>query len=359
MNHRKLLICRFAAYLLIVIFLSVFADELIAQNRNTIGGHVFDSQRRPVGQIYVELQNEVYSALARTKTDGSGRYFFSSLSAGRFYIRVLPYGTNLEEQTQEVEIVTVVAGRSVSENAQKDFYLRERRDRADSPTITGTVFVQDVPQKAQEAYKKAIAEFDAKSDEAGVKELQNALQVFPDYFLALERLGSEFIKFQMYLEAQVIYQKAVAVNPRSFGCWYGLSFASYGLNQAKEAVEAAEKAVSLNPQSIEATLLLGISERRAKQYEKAEKSLKRADKLAKGKSADAHWNLALLYAHNLKRYNEAADELELYLKIQPNAENAEAVKKLIKQFRGKNALDYRRTSWMKPDKSRLSSYQRT
>lgn len=326
---------QFARYFLIAIFLLIFTGELFAQNRNTIGGHIFDSQRRPIGQIYVELQNEVYSTLTRTKTDGSGRYFFSNLSAGRFYIRVLPYGTNFEEQTQEVEIVTSVAGRSVSENAQKDFYLRERRDGTNSPTITGTVFVQDVPQKAQEAYKNAIAKFDAKQSEAGVKELQNALKIFPDYFLALEKLGSEFIKFQMYLEAQVIYQKAVAVNPRSFGCWHGLSFASYGLNQAKEAVEAAENAVSLNPQSVEATLLLGISERQAKQYEKAEKSLKRADKLAKGKSADVHWNLALLYAHNLNRYSDAADELELYLKVQPSAQNAEAVKKLIKQFREK------------------------
>lgn len=308
----------------------------VRQNRNTIGGHVFDSQRNPIAQIYVELQKDVYSTLARTKTDGSGRFFFSGLSAGRFSLRVLPYGTNLEEQTQEVEIVNFIApGRSASDNVQKDFYLRLRRDEADARAVTGTIFIQDVPEQAQKSYKKAVSELDDKKVEAGIGELQNALKLFPDYYLALERLGSEFIKQQKYQNAQEIYKRAVAVNPRSYSGWYGLSYASYSLKQTEMAVEAAEKAVLLNPKSLDVLLILGISERQAGRYDKAEKSLKQADKLAKGKSADVHWNLALLYAHNLKRYKDAADELELYLKAEPNVENAATIKKLIKQFREK------------------------
>lgn len=308
----------------------------VGQNRNTISGHVFDSQRNPVAQIYVELQNDVYSTLARTKTDGSGRFFFSGLSAGRFSLRVLPYGTNLEEQTQEVEIANFIApGRSASDNVQKDFYLRLRRDEADARAVTGTIFIQDVPEQAQKSYKKAVSELDDKKVEAGIGELQNALKLFPDYYLALERLGSEFIKQQKYQNAQEIYKRAVAVNPRSYSGWYGLSYASYSLKQSEMAVEAAEKAVLLNPKSLDVLLILGISERQAGRYDKAEKSLKQADKLAKGKSADVHWNLALLYAHNLKRYKDAADELELYLKAEPNVENAVTIKKLIKQFREK------------------------
>ena len=325
----------------LIVFISSYllfltGQAFAQQSRNTISGYVFDQQRKPLGEIYVELQNEVYTLLARTKTNNSGRYFFSNISAGRFYVRVLPYGTNFEEQTQEVEIVNIVAaGRSVSEFAQKDFYLRLRGNENQSSFVTGAIFVQNVPKQAQESYLKALAEFKNQKPEAGVKELQNALTQFPDYFLALEKLGGEFIKFQMYEEAQIIYQRAVSVNPRSFTCWYGLSFAGYGLNQPDKAVESAEKAVTLNPQSVEALLMLGISERRLKQYDKSEKSLKRADQLAKGKSADAHWNLALLYAYNLIRYKDAADELELYLKAKPNAGNNEAVKKLIKQFREK------------------------
>ena len=328
----------------LIIFLALFNDvqgesfssRSVRQNRNTINGFVFDSQRRPVAQVFIELQNDVYSTLARTKTDGSGRFFFGGLSAGRFYIRVLPYGTNLEEQTQEVEIVNFIApGRSVSENVQKDFYLRVRGNDADRRTATGVVFVQDVPEQARKSYQKAVAEFDDKKVESGITELKNALQLFPNYYLALERLGNEFIKQQKYQDAQEVFKRAVTVNSRSYSGWYGLGYASYALKQSETAIEAAEKAVALNPNSIEALLILGISQRQAKLYDKAEKSLKQADKSAKGKSADVHWNLALLYAHNFKRFKEAADELELFLKVEPNAENADAIRKLIKQFREK------------------------
>lgn len=50
---------------------------------------------------------------------------------------------------------------------------------------------------------------------------------------------------------------------------------------------------------------------------------------------DIYWELALLYYYNLKGYNEAAEELELYLKAKPKAENKEQVEKLIQTFRSK------------------------
>ena len=308
----------------------------IRQNRNTISGFVFDQQRNPVIGVYVELQNEVYSVLARTKTNSSGHYAFSGLSSGRFYIRVLSTGTDLEEQTGEVEIVNVViGGRASSENAQKDFYLRLRHRQEDGNSINEVIFVQDVPVEAQNYFRKAVAALDTNKLEEGVAKLYQAIELFPNYYLALEKLGSELVKQQKYEKAQEIYQRALAVNARSFSSWYGLSFASYALKQSKTAVEAAEKAVSLNLQSVAAFLILGISERQAGHYEKAEKALKQGNKLAKGKNADIHWNLALLDAHNLNRKRDAADELELYLKAAPNAENAALVRKLIEQFRQK------------------------
>lgn len=45
-----------------------------------------------------------------------------------------------------------------------------------------------------------------------------------------------------------------------------------------------------------------------------------------------HWQLALLY-NQLKRYREAADELEVFLKVQADSKDTELIKKLIKRFR--------------------------
>jgi tetratricopeptide (TPR) repeat protein len=105
------------------------------------------------------------------------------------------------------------------------------------------------------------------------------------------------------------------------------------LNKPEAAVIGAQNALEIEKNSVNALFILGLSQRRLKKYEAAEKSLVQARKLDKGKTPDINWNLALLYAHNLKRYNDAANELETYLKNYPDAPNKEAVKKLIKQFR--------------------------
>ena len=50
--------------------------------------------------------------------------------------------------------------------------------------------------------------------------------------------------------------------------------------------------------------------------------------------ADVHMHLAQLHSNN-KRYKEAADELEVFLKETPDARDAESIKNIIKQLRAK------------------------
>jgi tetratricopeptide (TPR) repeat protein len=325
------------AFLLGALFVSFFTLQIQAQfttqSRNTITGYVFDQQRSPITQIPVELINDVNSVIQRTRTDGSGRFFFSGVPSGRFVIRVLPLGTNFEEQTQEIEIGGIGAlGRPVSDHAQKDFYLRLRRDKANADTVNEVLFVQDVPDNARKLYEKGMSDLESSRIDEGVEELRKSLELFPTYYLALEKLGLIYLSQEKYENAVEILTRMVTVNPRSFNGWYGLSYANYALEKSGAAVESGKKAVSLDSNSVNALLILGVSQRQAKQYEEAEKSLVKAKKLDKGKTSDIYWNLALLYAHNLKRLKDAANELELYLKINPNSPNAENVKKLIKQF---------------------------
>jgi len=72
--------------------------------------------------------------------------------------------------------------------------------------------------------------------------------------------------------------------------------------------------------------------RQAAKLDEAETYLKQGDKLAESKSPDAHWQLDLLF-NDLKRYREAADELELFLKVQPDSKDTELIKKLIQRLR--------------------------
>ncbi len=324
---------------IVVVFLLSAAVGVFAQvnnNRSTISGFVFSEDRRPLPNVYVELLNEVNGTLGRMRTDNSGRYFFGGLSQGRFTVKAMPYGTNYQEQTVDVEIYGYGAsGRQLADNVQRDIYLRLRKGADSVPFVNAVLFVQDVPKDAQKAYEDANTALGNKDKDAGVIGLKKAIEIFPEYFSALQQLGVIYISQGKYEEARTMFERAVAVNKNSFDSLYGIAYAEYALGDFDKSIEAAERSIALKPDSVEVNLVLALSYRRAKKFEKSEAAFLKAAKIADGTSPDIYYQLALLYAFNLKRYKDAAEQLELFLKAAPDAKDKEAIKKLIKEYKEK------------------------
>lgn len=307
---------------------------------NTISGHIFGIERTQLYDVNVELLNDYLATVKRTRTDGSGRYFFSGMGPGRYTVRVMPYETDYEEEEESVEIVNFTrenqnGERSLSgfQNEMLDFHLKLRRGASG---ITGAVFVQsDIPPAAKKLYEKAVEDLNGKDDKEGLAELKAAIELFPKYFAALERLGSEYVRLKHFEAAQILLQLAVNENPRSFRAMYGLAYALNSLNKTDEADIAIIKAITIYSGSPEAMLLMGVIDRSKKRYSEAEKHLLQAKELAKTPVPDIHWNLALLYGNNMKKYREAARELRLYLKVSKNVADEERIKKLIVTYEEK------------------------
>ena len=302
----------------------------LQQNTNTISGHVSDNQRNPVSNVRVELLNEVDSVIQTVKTDGSGLFIFRKLSDGSFQVRVQTSGTNYVSQTKRVELTRPHGFGAAFEEIE--FVLTT--NRAAGPTgKSGVIFAQDVPDQARKLYQKASDLLDKpnKRPEAFAT-LKNALEIYPQYFDALELLGSEQVKDRQYEPAIPVLTKALEINARAYNSSFALGVAQYNLKQLQPAIESFRRAIVLNDKSINANLWLGIALRQTSKLDEAEASLKRADQLADSKLPDAHWQLALLF-NQLKRYKEAADELEIFLKVQPDARDAELIKKLIQKLR--------------------------
>lgn len=328
MNIRLRMISAFATLLLAVV-LSVPA---FAQGRNTISGFVYGPGRTAVSEITVELNSDFGSTLSRTKTDSSGRYLFNGVPFGRLAVHVLPLGTNFEDQTQSIEIGNVGArGQLIPDSIQLDFYLRPRK--TERGAANAVVFVQETPEEARKLYEDGTAELDRDRRAQGVQQLQKAIEIFPTYFAALERLGQEYVKEEKWADAVEMFSRSAAVNGQSFSSWFNLGYANYRAGKFKPAVEALNRALTLNRKEPSAYFVLGVAQRRLGQFDDAEKSLLEAQKLDKGKTPDLYWEMALLYTYNLKRYQDAADQLELFLKADRKNPNAESIKKLIARLR--------------------------
>ena len=302
---------------------------------NTITGFVFDPSGRPLADIYVELLDDNGSAISRTKTNASGIYSFRGLPDGVFILRVLSFGIGYIGAEQRVSLLSIsqIRGRgSVSE--QVDFYLKPNpasRGPLGEPEV---VFAQDVPDKARKLYEAGVEHLADKKDAEGFEKLKAALDLFPTYYLALDRLGTEYVVRGHYDAAHVLLRISLHVNPRSFSSRLGFGIAQFKLGEVDEAIGTLRIATETYGESANAFLWLGITLHKKGSFLEAKEALLKANRLSKGKSHDVHWNLAKVYK-DLGLFAEAANELEVVLKIKPDHESAADMRKAIQTLREK------------------------
>jgi len=312
----------------------------VNQGRNSITGFVFGEARTPLSEVHVELLDDFYVTISRVKTNGSGLFAFRGLPDGLYNIKVLSYSLDYETQTRSVSLVglSVIPGRG-SVNEQIDFYLKAKKNINAGPLAApGVVFVQEIPDSAKKLYEAGVEDLRSKKENEGFDKLKKALELFPGYFLALDRLGTEYVVRGHYTPAFVLLTKAVEVNPRSFSSLFGLGLASYRLQQVDKAIENLQDAIKIYNKSANAYLWLGIALHQNKKLTQAETALLQANKISKGESAETHWQLARLYKEQ-NRFRESADELELFLKHKPDAKDVEKIKGMIKTLRQKASGD--------------------
>lgn len=305
---------------------------------SSISGTVYDNRQSPVADVDVELLDDLSRFRARTATDGNGRYEFGGLGDGRYTVRVLPLRYDLIPQEQPVEIVTVSAiGQVTSVTEFKDFYLTPRRGSI-TDVEASVVVAQEIPKEARAAYEKAVDDLAKKRTDQGITGLLRAIEIFPDYFVALQRLANEHFLRGRYSEAIPLAVRAAEVSDKSPLSFYILGYSLHKLGYNKAAIVSLRRAAVLSPASVAILFSLGVAERMEGLYTEAEAHLARAKRLVQTPFAELHWQLAVLYGENLGRYAEAADEFEQFLKARPNAKDADKIRTIIKSYRAKSKL---------------------
>lgn len=335
----------FSRCLLMAAILFLFAlcvQNGFAQVNNSVSGFVFGINRMPVAMARVELLSDLYQTVGYRITSGNGLYTFNGLSQGRYRIRVTtPDGLYLEHE-EDVEIVNVVVGTASnsrvtgSDRQQRDVYLQLRPEYAANLNAVGVIIAQEVPESARRDFEKGVELLEDKKTEAGIERLKNSLQTFPEYYLALRRLSEEYMKSGKFEEAIELLLRMSKINERDGKINSQIAGAYYNLKKDDDALKYAQKSLETSKSYYPHYLIAMIYKRRGK-FAEAEQSFQAAKKLSDNKVGDVHYQLALLYCNNLMKFNEAANELELYLKTKPQNVDKEKVKELIKTFRTKAA----------------------
>lgn len=286
---------------------------------HTIQGRVYAPSGKPVSTpLRVRLDSPNTGSI-QTVTDHDGAFTFPRLEAGDYRITV-EGGSEFENANDSASIYreSSPGGRIV----RVDIFMRPKENFG------------SVHKDAVDAYKKA-QELDRAGDgKKAIEQLNKALAVYPRFGPALNLLGVQYLKLGQPDKAAETLEQAVKVAPDDF-----LPRLNYGialLNQKKFdlAEQQLRMALSKNEAAPTAHMYLGIALMNLKRLDEAEKELRVAVNSNSNEIAPAHRYLGGIY-WGMRDYKRAADELETYLKLMPNAADAERTKAAIKDLRSK------------------------
>lgn len=319
--------------LLPVIMLSLLFNPFPFQKFVVIG-RVSDTTGRSVPNVRVLAIDENFQPIRTIFVDAGGQFFVRGLSPGRYQFRVETSGTPYQPyETGWIELQSVRLRAGGSENYPLDIVLKFKPNKSSDPRGEA-IFVQNVPESARAFYERGAKNFRDGQNDAGVSALKQAIELFPDYFLALDLLGKEEVKAGHYQEALPVLLHAVQVNPRAAGSHYSLGVAYLKLEQPEAAISSLNKAATFNPTNTNTQMMLGIALRQHNQLVKAEAAFKKALQLGGSAAAEAHFYLAGVYEKQ-RRFAAAAAELELYLKEAKEINDTDKIREMIRNLKQK------------------------
>ncbi|MBS1790528.1 MAG: tetratricopeptide repeat protein [Acidobacteria bacterium] len=298
-------------------------------------GSVRNQSGQTVSGVRVSVIDENYQPIYTAFVDSGGRFNLKGLKQGRFVVRIETTGTPYQEYSQPLELQALrrLGG---NEDVLLDIILKYKKGEGPQGK-PGTVFVQDVPKAAQKEMDRSIKNLKENNSDQAINSLKKAIEIFPDYFDALEKLGLEYIKVGQYNEAISVLTRATEVNKRASRSLYALGVANLKLSRLPQAIEWLNKSEQIEPNNPNTQMMLGLAYGNSGSFDKSEAAFKKALQFGGDAAAEAHYYLTGLY-NKQERYREAWQELELFLKDAKNVKDPAQIKAMIANLKEKEKI---------------------
>jgi tetratricopeptide (TPR) repeat protein len=265
----------------------------------------------------------------RQNVSANGRYFFSNVVNGEYFIVV-------ELAGMEVTRIQVRLASMARSEIRRDIEL-EWRDNSFKATNTEIVTAKDGYQRSpanQKIFDKAQEAISKKDHKQAMALLGQVTSADAKDFPAWVSLGTiQFIE-QQPAEAEKSFRNALAAKDDLRMAALGLGKAQMMQKNFDGAIETLTKAVETDPNHAEAQFLLGESYLQIKKGSKAVGYLNEAVRLDPMGMAEAHLRLGTLYrGAGLKE--KAVAEFELYLAKRPDYSDKEKLQQYINENKPK------------------------
>jgi tetratricopeptide (TPR) repeat protein len=307
---------------------------------HVIQGYVFfPSGRRAEGTIVVKLSSYQYGEL-QVIPDSSGAFNFSNLAPGNYTV-IVNAGEEYENYREAVYIDSDVnmsrSGVRVPTTTRRYTVMAHLRPKARAGHAKASVVnaaLAEVPEKARKLYERGVEL--ARAEEVGkaADSLKEAVSLYPNFPLALNELGVQYLKLRQADKAVEVLKQACKLSSEAFTPRLNLGIALLESRQFGQAEEHLLEALKRNSNAPTAHMYLGIALLRLNKYEEAEKELVIATGSSGNQLGMASYYLGGIYWKK-KDYPRAVEQLETYLRLTPNAADAERVRATIKDLRSR------------------------
>jgi Tfp pilus assembly protein PilF len=326
---------RFSATLVLVLSAWTSALGLVppAFQIARIQGRVVSTAGKPIPNVRVTIKNDGYSPLKSVYTDTTGRFQFT-VGEGAYYLEVEPLGTPYEPHQERVDLNPSPFSK-LGELFHVELVLVAKKtiEPPPKPEADAVVFYQAVPDTAKTEYEQGVRLLTTNRDEAFAS-MRRALQIFPDYYAAMETLGSEYVKAGHLDHALPLLLRAVEINPAGGKSYYALGVIFFQKKHYPNAVKAFTRVLASDPRNLNALVYRGLSHMREERKSEAETDFKKAYEFGAKGIPEIQLALSEMYIDQ-KRYREAATELTRLLDENPSRKDRKKIEDLIKSCRSK------------------------
>ena len=306
---------------------------------HSIQGYVFfPSGRRAEGTIIVKLQ-PMNGGDITVMPDSSGAFIFSALSPGNYTV-VVNAGNDYELARDSVYIDSDLnlsrGGMRVPTTARRYtvmIHLQEKRGAIVKAGVINAALAE-VPEKPRKLFEQGLEHARAGESAKAADSLKQAVALYPNFPLALNELGVQYLKLGHKDKAIETLKQAVKLKPDAYGPRLNLGIALLETKKFAEAEEQLREALKRNTSLPTGHMYLGVCLARLNRYDEAEKELLLAVQGSGNQLAMAQYYLGGIYWKK-EEYPKAVEALEAYLKLTPNAQDAERVRVTIKDLRSR------------------------
>jgi tetratricopeptide (TPR) repeat protein len=305
------------SFLLPLVLLLLPAKCALAQFGGThvkLSGTIYSAAtKRPIEQTQIRLYDSSGNLVDESLTDAAGEFGFRGLAPENYVLRVEAVGYEREELTVDLSLAS-----------DKGIMIQLKptsQDQSSTASSGQTVSAHEMsmPKQAREFVSSGrVKLYTQKNPQASLQDFARALAKAPEYYEAQYEIGMAQVRLGHTEDAETSFRKSIELSKDTYGDGeVALGTLLVEKGSTAEGENALQRGVVLNPNSWMGYFELGKLELNQNRMDDALKSAEQARSLAP--SVAITYRLLTKIHLEQQDYNAVLQDIDAYLKLDPNS----------------------------------------